>query len=616
MSGPTIQGIHQERGGGLHAIDWAFQPDGENLTKEVTAGKTTVHRFAGNQYLGTQDPAGNFASQTQDNQFRPAAQIDANGHQTSLVWSSDGKQLQQVTDALGNLTAFTYNVGGASNGTLASSTDAQGRQTVYTYSDGSNPRLPTRVQVYDNDGLTILLWQEFSYDSVGRTLTEKTFDPASNGTTLLQETDRTYYTSGSGNGLLQKVTQLDLQNAANNVTTTYFYDSVGRVIRSNQSATFGNCTSSFTLYDAAGNVLASVCNYDPGLNTDPTTLAQVLSLFSPLYPDRNKITTYAYDSLGRRVQVTTDAGAPYAQTTLTVYDSLNRVVRSIANYVPSVGIADPYAHKRADFPHGDLNDQNLITETTYNERGLVRSQTDVLGNVALFGYDDAGRLVKTIQSASQPTYDNSYGLMGDPTLSHYVANAAPDQDLISISVYDPAGNLVASTDALGNASFTVYDALNRPVKTVRSASVPTYNVLADPTLSDYPFNNAADVDLLDVTEYDAMGRVRRSQDVMGAWTLFGYDGLGRLVKTIRSASNPNYDLTADPALANYPASASADQDIIAQTAFDNAGRVHRRCVEPQDMDRLRRPGPRRAHGGKRRGDGDRPGRQRSTQRGL
>src|SRR5262249_12979912 len=161
----------------------------------------------------------------------------------------------------------------------------------------------------------------------------------------------------------------------------YFYDSVGRTIRTKQSMTFGSCTSSFTLFDEAGNVLASICNYALGTDQDITTLAQALQLYNPQNPDQNRVTTYIYDSLGRRVATTTNAGAPFAQTTLTVYDALDRVVRTIGNYVPSQTIPDPYIHARADFQHGTNNDQNLISETVYNERGLVQRQIDVLGNV-------------------------------------------------------------------------------------------------------------------------------------------------------------------------------------------------------------------------------------------
>ena len=48
------------------------------------------------------------------------------------------------------------------------------------------------------------------------------------------------------------VTQNDLLDSSNDLTTTYFYDTFGRLVQTNQSATFGNCLRSYTVYDAAG----------------------------------------------------------------------------------------------------------------------------------------------------------------------------------------------------------------------------------------------------------------------------------------------------------------------------------------------------------------------------
>jgi RHS repeat-associated protein len=574
MQGTKVAGITQQNGNGALSTAWAFKANGLNQTTETTAGKTTTYHFKGYTYAGSTDPAGNTNSQTVNDVYRSGVQTDARGNSTNLVWSTDGGQLNQFTDVLGHPTRFTYNSGGGSDGTLNTSIDTQGRTTQYLYADSNNPRLPTQVKVLDTNGKTVLRWQQFSYDTHGRTLTEQTLDPSSG--TVEQQTSRSYYSDSLGTpsaGFLQSVMQQDLINPANNSTTTYFYDSAGRTVRTKQSATFGNCIASCSVFDAAGNVVASICNYDAGTNADPTTVAQAVALFNPAFPDKNHVTVYQYDALGRPVQTTTNANAPYAQTSLTVYDALNRVVRSIGNYVPNQAISDPYVHARNAFSHGPNNDQNLVTDTAYNERGAVKKQTDVLGNVTLYGYDDAGRLIKTVQYASQPTYDNSYDSNGDPTLSHYVVSSAPDQDLVTTSQYDAVGNLVKSTDMLGNVSLTGYDALNRPVRTIGNASQLNYNLTDDPTLSHYVVSGAADQDWLNYTEYDALGRVTRSQDTMGSWTLYGYNGLGQQVKVIRGASQPTYNLTADPTLSQYAASSAPDQDIISQTVYDSLGRV-------------------------------------------
>src|SRR5690606_23965346 len=122
----------------------------------------------------------------------------------------------------------------------------------------------------------------------------------------------------------------------------------------------------------------------------------------------------------------------------------------------------------------------IIADTDYNDRGMVRFQRDVLGHVTLLGYNDAGRLVKTLRNASDPDYNNDYsGTSPDPDLSDYTPVADPDQDIITEQVYDPNGNLVQSIDPLGNVALTVYDALNRPVRTVRNY-VAQGNPVTDP----------------------------------------------------------------------------------------------------------------------------------------
>jgi hypothetical protein len=102
---------------------------------------------------------------------------------------------------------------------------------------------------------------------------------------------------------------------------------------------------------------------------------------------------YSYDALGRRVSTTTRAGSTQAREQRTIYDALNRPVRVIQHYVdasyaaPAGWVFENGVWK--DAPSGqtiglgaDL-DQNLISDTVYNARGLVRLRRDALGNVTL-----------------------------------------------------------------------------------------------------------------------------------------------------------------------------------------------------------------------------------------
>ena len=596
LSGAAITGIVQKRGEGLITTDFRFQPGGENITTETIVGAssailelTKTHHFANGVYLGVANHLGETPMQVLDDHYRPQIHADALNHETRLDWDMSGQHLNQVMDALDHETLFDYNI----DDTLNFSVDPQGRKTEYSYGDGNNPRLPTRIDVIDVDDITLLRRQELVYDALGRTLEEKVFDPT-DGTTIQSKVTRTYGTSGNADGLLESLTQLDLLNPANDVSTTFTYDTSGRILKTQKSSLFGSCEVSYTVYDLAGSVVASICNYDNN-GAAPTTAAEAAALYDLAEPGKNRVTTYTYDPLGRRIETVTNAGdgahAVHAQTTLTVYDALDRVVRTISNYVEDVAITTPFTAAHSAFDHGSGNNANLVTDTAYNARGLVRKQVDVLGRVTLYGYDEADRLVKTVQNASQPSYNNDYdGTPPDPFLANYSANTSADQDIVTTQAYDANGNLVASVDPLGRVSYTVYDPLNRPIKTVRNAKDTAtlqfndgdtgYAAQNDPRSAVYIPSVGPDRDLIETTDYDALGRVIRTRRLMenrptAIWdvTLYGYDSLGRQVKVIRSASTPTYDLSADPDLGGYTISTELDQDIVTTTSYDTQGRV-------------------------------------------
>ncbi|MBN8595225.1 MAG: PD40 domain-containing protein [Anaerolineae bacterium] len=445
----------------------------------------------------------------------------------------------------------------------------------------------------------LLRWQDFLYDDRLRTLDEAVVDTQT--ALLSQRTQRSYHTSGNGNGLLASLTQIDPVNAANNKSTQYTYDSIGRIIKTQESSLFGDCQSSFTLYDPAGNILASICNYDPGANPDPTTVAAAIALYNPAIPTKNKVTTYVYDALGRRIRTTIHAGASFAQTNLTFYDALDRVIYTIANYVNQSGgtaenvgawtwnaISKQWEKTNGTaISHGADNTQNIISISRYNQRGQLRLQQDTLGNFTLYGYDDADRLVKTVQNASIPGYNND---SFDLALANYPVGSNPDQDIITSQEFDKAGNVVKSTDAAGMVTFTIFDALNRAVKTIQSPKDAAtrdnypgdlfYAATNDPRSDSYEPDPSPDRDTIQTVAYDSMGRVIRTSRLLDnrptkLWetTLYGYDPLGRQAVVIANASQPTYNIQADPDLSDYVVSAVADQDIISRNRYDSKGQV-------------------------------------------
>ena len=294
------------------------------------------------------------------------------------------------------------------------------------------------------------------------------------------------------------------------------------------------------------------------------------------------------------------------------------MVRTIGNYVDNS--YDPPADwvfeggvwkdgvSGTTISHGSDNDENIVSVTAYNARGQVRRTQDLFGVVTLYGYDDADRLVKTVVNASEPYYNNNYtGTSPDPDLSAYTGSSPADnEDITTEQAYDAAGNRVKSTESNGQVTFTVYDALNRPIKGVRAAKDTAtvdkdlgdsgYNAALDPRSASYVISSEPDRDMISTTDYDPLGRVVRTQRLLETrfglteWdtTLYGYDELGRQVRVIQHASEPDYfDTYTDPSLTAYDSnvglSASSDADMLTETVYDAQGRV-RYTVDVNDTE--------------------------------
>ena len=358
--------------------------------------------------------------------------------------------------------------------------------------------------------------------------------------------------------------------------------------------------------------------------TAPTDITGLEALYdaNDATKKHTRITEHTYDEMGRRVKTIVNAATTFARTSRTIYDSLSRVVRTIDNYVvqgsskPGNWVwnasAEQWEYSATDsttVSHGTDNDENIIADTDYNERGLVYRRRDVLGRVTLFGYDLADRLVKTVQNASQPDYDASYAT-GDPDLIRYRADVSlVDGDVITEQVYDPNGNLVKTIDARGSASFTVFDALNRPTRTVQNAKAAAtitldvgdtgYVAANDPRSASYDPSSAPDEDIQTETVYDDMGRVLTSKRLLenrgasAVWdeTYFVYDALGRQQRVIQhyvaqGTSNPAawvyeggvWKQASGGTAINH---SSNDQNIITETVYDASGRVQ----ETKDVNR-------------------------------
>ncbi|WP_170266781.1 RHS repeat-associated core domain-containing protein [Brevifollis gellanilyticus] len=172
-----------------------------------------------------------------------------------------------------------------------------------------------------------------------------------------------------------------------------------------------------------------------------------------------------------------------------------------------------------------IHGENSTTTTWSDFNGNKRMVRDPRGHITTFDYDARHRLIR---------------------VTH------PDDSFKALA-YDAHGNLIQETDELGTATFHVYDALNRRIKTTldlnrngvpdaRYTSVVNADVTAPLTSpASSPYNG----DLVTETSYNRFNLPDTITDGRGVVTKLEYDLLGRLTKkTVNWRETPS---TTDPA---------------------------------------------------------------------
>ncbi len=110
-----------------------------------------------------------------------------------------------------------------------------------------------------------------------------------------------------------------------------------------------------------------------------------------------------------------------------------------------------------------------------------------------------------------------FGLSTLPTTPTGCDPAQPDRNVPTQTGYDALGRTVAVTDALGHATATQYDGLDRPLSVTRNA------VPGAPA--------APDTNVATRYQYDALGHVAQTTDPVSGTTQYSYDALGRTTAT-------------------------------------------------------------------------------------
>ncbi|MEV6971834.1 LamG-like jellyroll fold domain-containing protein, partial [Hamadaea sp. NPDC051192] len=213
----------------------------------------------------------------------------------------------------------------------------------------------------------------------------------------------------------------------------------------------------------------------------------------------------------------------------------NGSIGNVQTYQRALSAADVsslYGNGQAGRPLGDVNN---TTTYTYDQRGLKLSETDPLGNIEYYEYDESDNLVVT---TSAPVNAESNG--GTPVSSRPVTTTGFDTFGDEVELRDPDGNTTVITrDASGRPVTTRLPDYTPPGGTKITATVSkTYNGSGNITSTTDPLGKVT------TYLYDQQGRLSKATEANGAITTYAYDlndDLLRTVNPLGAATEATYD---------------------------------------------------------------------------
>ena len=250
---------------------------------------------------------------------------------------------------------------------------------------------------------------------------------------------------------------------------------------------------------------------------------------------------------------------PLGRTTAFEYDPAGNVTR----------ITDPTAQRTA-----------LAYQPLFNR---VTTITDALNHVTEFGYDAANGNLLTVKDPRNQVTTIAYNTFGQPTsVQGPIATEPP-----TTFAYDANGNLITTTDPLGNSTHRVYDAVSRLTSLTDPRGLSTLfrydglnrvTEIADARQGITRFTYDPNGNLLTVTDaknqtttytYDTMDRLATRTDALGRIERYEYDPAGNLIRfTDRKNQQTTfqYDALNRRTTATYP-------DGTTSFTYDSVGRL-------------------------------------------
>ena len=526
-----------------------FDASGRLASEKDQSGEGLSFTYTGGRLSGVSDAGGRVVSFTYTGALLSSV-ILPDGRHADFTYAAG--RLTQAKDATGAVTAYTYATVAAGGrlltvrdplgkvvrrlvynaaGRAIDETDAVAKHTLVAWDAGTqtasitDPDLGVSKDVYEGNILvrqidprgTVTGASEADY-----TTSYQRDDTLSPWTTATPggRVSRTFVDGNRNPEVVrdalghESFTTFDARNNPASVvdrlgnTTTNTYDSAGRLAstvnpeRGRRSFTYTPTGQVESVTYEDGNVVS----YEYDANGHVITFGGLTGL-----------TTYTYDSAGRRVTETD----PRGKTSSYEYNARDQITK----ITDPVGAITTFVFDAAGRTTSQTDPVGGVTAWVYDAEGRVVSVTDPRGGITRTAYDPAGRVTSTTTATgSKTTY--TYDLAGhvlSMTKPKGNVTGALAADFTWTYTYDKAGNQLTRSFPGTGTTTTTYDLLNRATSVTDPAGHTTqvaYDAEGRPTSQTDQAGNISQ------TVYDAVGRVTQRRDRRGYVATSRYDSRG------------------------------------------------------------------------------------------
>jgi len=440
------------------------------------------------------DAVGNIIKTIEPGKYNPD---EDNGPGMEYTYDSMNR-LTSIKDAEGNtLKEYVYN----SDGLVIKETDANKLETLYKYND-AGWLLEKRTAVEENAGKKLYSVESYSYDRAGRRIEEKRSIQKVNEkeTPAKWNTIRYEYDKNSRIVKISDSTGAQME---------YGYDCLGNRtlerIRINNK-TYRTIRYSFDSLGRLDKKIEEIDGEDLTAGSKGKALAQ---------------TVYQYDKNGNITKVL----SPLGYETEMFYDAADRLIQTIRREKGETSQTHYYKYDKQG---------NLISETDTNGKTIEYEYDSMNRRIRIIGkegevtrlfYDGAGNIIKLVkpEEYDREKDDGKGTLYSYDSMNRLVEVRDPLGFIVEKNKYNPAGDLIEKTDALGKSIEYTYYSTGR----VKEIYTPGAKKKGRPS-QEYT--------------YDALGNITGIKDGEGNLTVNTLDLWGRITEVLKpDGSSEKYE---------------------------------------------------------------------------